>query len=88
MNVADAMGLKVPDDLSVVGFDGTPFSIFVIPSLSTIIRETDEMSRLGTQKLLAQIEQGEDAAQTYETLVSPRFVPRESTGPAPVATRK
>ena len=83
MNVADAMGLKIPDDLSVVGFDGTPFSIFVIPSLSTIIRQTGEMSRLGMQKLLALIDEGPDAASGFETLVSPRFVPRESTGPVP-----
>lgn len=83
MNVADAMGIKVPEDLSVVGFDGTPFSIFVIPSLSTIIRRTDEMARLGTQKLLAQINDGMEAAREFDTLVSPRFVPRESTGPVP-----
>lgn len=83
MNVADAMGIRVPDDLSVVGFDGTPFSTFVIPSLSTIIRQTDEMARLGTQKLLALINEGSDAARAFETMVSPRFLPRESTGPAP-----
>jgi LacI family transcriptional regulator len=83
MNVADEMGIKIPGDLSVVGFDGTPFSIFVIPSLSTIIRQTDEMSRLGTIKLLALINEGRSAAASLETLVSPRFVPRESTGPAP-----
>jgi LacI family transcriptional regulator len=83
MNVADAMGIKIPEDLSVVGFDGTPFSIFVIPSLSTIIRRTDEMSRLATQKLLAQINDGVEAARSFETMVSPRFVPRESSGPVP-----
>ncbi len=83
MNVADAMGIKIPDDLSVVGFDGTPFSTFVIPSLSTIIRQTDEMARLGTQKLLALINEGADAARAFETMVSPRFLPRESTGPVP-----
>jgi LacI family transcriptional regulator len=83
MNVADEMGVKVPGDLSVVGFDGTPFSIFVIPSLSTIIRQTGEVARLGTQKLLAQINEGPDAASSFETMVSPQFVPRESTGPAP-----
>jgi LacI family transcriptional regulator len=83
MNVADAMGIKVPEDLSVVGFDGTPFSIFVIPSLSTIIRRTDEMSRLAAHKLLAQINDGMEAARKFETLVSPSFVPRESTGPVP-----
>jgi hypothetical protein len=38
---------------------------------------------LGTKKLLALIEDGPDAARDFETMVSPRFVPRESTGPAP-----
>ncbi len=83
MKVANEMGLKIPDDLSLVGFDGTSFSSFVIPALSTIRRQTDEMSRLGTQKLLALIDQGPDAARGFETMVSPQFVPRESTGPAP-----
>ena len=83
MHVADDMGLKVPRDLSLVGFDGTPFSSFVIPALSTIRRQTDEMSRLGTRKLLAQIDEGPDAARGFETMVSPKFVPRQSTGAAP-----
>ena len=83
MNVAHEMGLKIPRDLSLVGFDGTSFSTFVVPSLSTIIRQTDEMSRLGTQKLLAQIDEGPEAARGFETMVSSRFIPRESTGPVP-----
>ena len=83
MHVADEMGLKIPQDLSLVGFDGTPFSSFVIPTLSTIRRQTDEMSRLGTQKLLSLIDEGPDAARAFETMVSPQFVPRQSTGPVP-----
>jgi len=83
MNVAYHMGLRIPDDLSLVGFDGTSFSTFVVPPLTTITRQTDEMSRLGTQKLLAQIEKGPEEADTFETMVSTRFIPRESTGPAP-----
>ena len=85
MHVADEMGLKIPEDLSLVGFDGTPFSSFVVPALSTIRRQTDEMSRLGTQKLLSLIDEGPDAARGIETMVSPKFVPRQSTGPAPIA---
>jgi len=84
MHVAHEMGLNIPDDLSLVGFDGTPFSSFVIPTLSTIRRQTNEMSRLGTQKLLALIDEGPDAARSFETMVSPQFVPRKSTGPAPI----
>ena len=83
MNVAAHLGLKIPADLSVVGFDGSPFSTFVVPSLSTIIRQSDEVARLATQKLLAQINEDAEAADAFETTVSPRFVPRESTGPAP-----
>lgn len=84
MHVAADLGLKIPRDLSVVGFDGTPFSSFVVPTLSTIRRQTDEMARLGTQKLLALIDEGPDAARSFETMVSPQFVPRDSTGPAPI----
>ena len=83
MKVADDMGMKIPDDLSLVGFDGTSVSSFVIPALSTIRRQIDEMSRLGTQKLLALIDEGPNAARGFETMVSPQFVPRGSTGPAP-----
>ncbi len=83
MNVAAEMGLNIPDDLSVVGFDGTPFSTFVVPSLSTIIRQTGLMAKLATQKMLVQFDNGGDDAHIFETMVSPRFVPRESTGPAP-----
>jgi hypothetical protein len=38
---------------------------------------------LGTQKLLAQIEKGRDDASALETMVSTRFIPRDSTGPVP-----
>jgi LacI family transcriptional regulator len=83
MNVADSLGIRVPQDLSVVGFDGTKFATFVIPSLSTIRRPSSEMARLAAQKLLALVNDGPDAARAFESMVSPQFVPRESTGPAP-----
>lgn len=82
MSVAYHLGLRIPDDLSLVGFDGTSFSRFVAPSLTTIVRQTDKMSRLGTQKLLAQIEQGAEVASTFEIMVPTRFIHGESTGPA------
>jgi LacI family transcriptional regulator len=83
MNVANSLGIKVPDDLSVVGFDGTKFATFVIPSLSTIRRPSADMARLAAQKLLALVDEGPDAARAFESMVSPQFVPRQSTGPAP-----
>jgi LacI family transcriptional regulator len=85
MNVADALGIKVPKDLSVVGFDGTRFATFVIPSLSTIHRPSREMAGLAARKLLAYINDGVEAAQRFDSMVSPKFVPRDSTGLAPGA---
>lgn len=81
MNVAHALGISIPNDLSLVGFDGTRFASFVIPSLSTIRRPSAEMASLGTRKLLAYIDGGVDAAREFESMVSPQFVPRDSTGP-------
>jgi LacI family transcriptional regulator len=83
MNVARELGIRIPDDLSVVGFDGTNFATFVTPPLSTIRRPSGDMAKLGAQKLLALINDGADAARAFEVMVSPQFVPRESTGPAP-----
>ena len=83
MNVADEMGIRIPGDLSVVGFDGTAFANFVIPSLSSIRRPANQMAQLGTQKLIAQINDGPDAARAFETMISPQFVPGDSIGPAP-----
>ncbi|MBT8038638.1 MAG: LacI family DNA-binding transcriptional regulator [Xanthomonadales bacterium] len=87
MNVADSMGIDIPRDLSVVGFDGTAFANFVIPSLSTIRRQPNAMAQLGASKLIARINEGQDAARAFETMVSPEFVPRESTGPASLERR-
>jgi len=83
LKVASQLDIKIPEDLSLVSFDGTPFSSFAVPTLSTIIRSTGPMARLATQKILAQINGNSNDAQCFETMVSPRFVSRESTGPAP-----
>jgi len=81
LRVAYQMGVKVPEDLSLVSFDGTPFSSFAVPTLSTILRRTGPMARLATQKLLAQFNESPNDERVFETMVSPQFVPRESTGP-------
>jgi LacI family transcriptional regulator len=86
LKAANQMGLGIPADLSLVSFDGTPFSTFGVPSLSTIIRPTGTMAQLATQKILAQLTEGSGdslASREFETMISPEFVPRESTGPVP-----
>ena len=73
-------GLRIPQDLSVCGFDDTPMSRQIFPSLTTIHQPTDEMGRLATQALLALIRKREHAGicRVVHTLQV-----RQSTGPVP-----
>jgi len=77
---AAAMGLAVPDDLSVCGFDDTPLSRQVWPSLTTVRQPSQDMGRIATQQLLHAID-----GRTEACMVSVPYALRlrESTGPAP-----
>ncbi|MBX3195477.1 MAG: LacI family DNA-binding transcriptional regulator [Microbacteriaceae bacterium] len=46
-------GLRVPDDVSVIGFDGVNVAHSVIPSLTTVQRPFDEIARLAVELLLS-----------------------------------
>ena len=56
MGVMDAVrnrGLRIPDDISVVGFDNIPQSAMVYPALTTVQQPLEQMGRVATQMLLA-----------------------------------
>lgn len=46
LKAAHDLGLRVPDDLSIVGFDGIPVGEFVEPSLTTLVQPAQEIARL------------------------------------------
>lgn len=50
------MGKSVPDDISVVGFDGIPMSEFSIPRLATVRQMVDRMADDGLSTLIDKIE--------------------------------
>lgn len=75
-------GLRVPDDVSVVGYDNTPDSGWYFPPLTTVEQEFREVGAVGITQLLALVE-GE--AVDPERLVPPALVVRRSTGPAPAS---
>jgi len=49
-------GLKIPDDVSIVGFDDIPQSAYVHPPLTTVRQPLEEMGRVAVRTLLAMIE--------------------------------
>ncbi|MFT4235649.1 MAG: substrate-binding domain-containing protein, partial [Microbacterium sp.] len=71
-------GLRVPEDISVIGFDDIPVSAHVFPSLSTIHVDFAELGRRAVELLVAELT---GAAQPPLELLHPRLVVRESTAP-------
>lgn len=79
---AAAMGLSVPGDLSVIGFDNISSAAHARPGLTTFDSDTIEGGRRLAQMLVERIAAGVDApAQTH--LIRPRLILRGSHGPAP-----
>lgn len=54
-------GLRVPDEISVVGFDGIALSEYVEPPLTTVVQRTTEMGRWAVDVLASQIRPGDRA---------------------------
>lgn len=75
-------GLRVPGDVSVLGYDDAELARQVTPRLSTVAQDTAGKGRLAAELLLG-LMTGEDAAPRSAT-VPVTLVARESTGPAPV----
>jgi DNA-binding LacI/PurR family transcriptional regulator len=70
-------GLKVPDDISVLGFDDIEQAAFNVPRLTTIRQPLMRMGELAASGLIKRIEQPE--VQTEDVIVEPELVVREST---------
>lgn len=57
LHVAFRRGIRIPDDLAVVGFDGLPEAAEFNPSLTTIRQPLRELGKLAVDELIARIEE-------------------------------
>lgn len=80
VHVAVEMGLGVPADLSVAGFDDSALATRMRPALTTLRRPVRGMTQFATKKLIASIEGREDEARTG-VFLDPILVLRDSTQP-------
>jgi DNA-binding LacI/PurR family transcriptional regulator len=72
------VGLRVPDDVSVIGFDDVLSAPFHIPSLTTIRQPLREMGKMGAESLINRINHPK-APYSQQVIVQPELVVREST---------
>ena len=70
------MGVRVPDDVSVVGFDDLPFSSISAPPLTTLRVPKMEMGRVAVRRIAEIIKTGEDLCLKQQVL--PMFIERDS----------
>lgn len=69
-------GRRVPDDVSVIGFDDIPYAAAVYPAVTTIAQPIAEMGRLGLRLLLDRIR--DPVRPPNRVLLSTRLMQRES----------
>jgi DNA-binding LacI/PurR family transcriptional regulator len=78
---AHQIGLNIPGDLGIVGFDDIPESSYFIPPLTTIQQGARELGALAVTRLNECIEEGQDeeCEKTKENLVTPKLIVRQSS---------
>lgn len=73
------VGIKVPNEIAIVGFSNEPFSEVVTPSISTIKQPGFEMGQKAAELLISQIENS-SGAQCFKTITMPtELIIRESS---------
>jgi DNA-binding LacI/PurR family transcriptional regulator len=79
LNAITQSGRRVPEDVSLVGFDDVPLSAFTSPALTTIHQPALEIAERATEILIG-LTRGE-TAQRLRHLLQPKLVIRASTAP-------
>lgn len=80
LTMAREMGLRVPEDVSITGFDDIELAAIVTPSLTTVHVPHREMGRRAALKLLS-LRAGDDAGPSIELATDIKW--RQSLGPSP-----
>jgi LacI family transcriptional regulator len=78
MKAAEERGLRIPQDLALVGFDDIMVASLVKPALTTIAQPKRQMGQLAVEMIVERLERGRRRAK--RVLLRPKLVVRESCG--------
>lgn len=79
MHAVAERGYKIPQDISVLGYDDIPIASYMIPPLTTIAQPIVEMGKVAVDLLLRQLEDEDQEPQS--AVLETRLVERFSTAP-------
>lgn len=74
-------GLRIPEDISLVGHDDIAMAEYMVPRLTTISKDVYTIGQNAVQLLISRLQEPDRPYQIQESF--PKFIIRESTGPAP-----
>jgi LacI family transcriptional regulator len=83
LRAAGDCGLRVPDDLSLVGCDDIPVASYLVPRLTTSSKDSVLLGRHAVRLVLDRLQNPGRPVRSIH--IPARFIVRESTGPAPHA---
>jgi LacI family transcriptional regulator len=81
MQVCWELGVRIPDDLSIVGFDDIPLAEKLIPPLTTVKQPIDQIGTLAVELLLKMIASRSEVGQRH--ILKTKLCVRQSCGPVP-----
>ncbi len=83
LRAAQLAGLRVPQDISVVGFDGIAIGLDTMPMLTTIVQPNNEAGHVGVQLLVKALERRQRPTPRESVMLAHQFRAGESCGRAP-----
>ncbi len=81
MGAIHERGLRIPEDISVIGFDGIELSAYTMPALTTLAVSRRDLAALAFRSLYQHKESAGEKPAAKEHTIEPRLVIRESTAP-------
>jgi LacI family transcriptional regulator len=74
-------GLRVPEDMSIVGFDDVALASAVVPALTTVAQPIADLATQAMQLLIARIQEGDNYRPGQRVVLDTKLVVRESCAP-------
>lgn len=82
LQIANQKGMRIPDDLGIVGFDNIPESTFFSPPLTTIQQDQYKIGKVAVEQIIQIIDsslEGLEVVKSNSLILSPSLVVRQSS---------